>query len=141
MTNGQSVDPFVVHKSEAKERFFKQNFDYQSLITIPDVETYKNMFISEFGMSEAFAGWLKGLENGYVLQKYTSKLEVLNSMINSTKYPLQDSQIVEVPLSDEPTADELTNLWLAFKNTVSAVESAPQTDAFNAYRFASTQDT
>lgn len=141
LTDGQSVDPFVVHKSKAKERFFKQNFDYQSLITIPDVETYKNMFISEFGMSEAFAGWLKGLENGYILQKYVSKLEVLNTMINSAQYPLQSSQIVDVPLSDEPTAEELTNLWLAFKNTVSAIESAPQTDAFNAYRFASTQDT
>lgn len=141
LKNGDSVDPYVVYKSEAQERFFKVNFDYQSLITIPDVEMYKNMFISEFGMSEAFAGWLKGLENGYVLQKYVNKLEVLNTMINSTKYALQDSQKVDVTISETPTSDELVNLWLSFKNVISAMEAAPQTSAFNAYKFASTQDT
>ena len=37
LKNGESVDPYVVYKSEAKERFFQANFDYQSLITIPDL--------------------------------------------------------------------------------------------------------
>lgn len=141
LKNGESVDPYVVYKSEAKERFFQANFDYQSLITIPDLETYKNMFISEFGVSEAFAGWLKGLENGYILQKYVNKLEVLNKAINSVKYPLQNSQIAQVTLSDVPTNNELVDLWLSFKNIISAMQSAPQTSAFNSMKFASTQDT
>ena len=141
LKNGESVDPYVVYKSEAKERFFQANFDYQSLITIPDLETYKNMFISEFGVSEAFAGWLRGLENGYILQKYVNKLEVLNKAINSTKYPLQNSQIAKVTLSAEPTNNELVDLWLSFKNIISAMQSAPQTSAFNSMKFASTQDT
>lgn len=138
--NFQSVDPFVVYKAQANERFFKQNFDYQSLITIPDEGLYRNMFISEFGMSEAFAGWLKGLENGYVLQKYTNKLEAINAMLNSQKYPLKETQNVSVSLSDTPTGDELVNLWLAFKNTISAINAAPQTGAFNAMGFSTTQD-
>ena len=141
LKNGESVDPYVVYKSEAKERFFQANFDYQSLITIPDLETYKNMFISEFGVSEAFAGWLRGLENGYILQKYVNKLEVLNKAINSVKYPLQNSQIAQVTLSDVPTNNELVDLWLSFKNIISAMQSAPQTSAFNSMKFASTQDT
>ena len=141
LKNGESVDPYVVYKSEAKERFFQANFDYQSLITIPDLETYKNMFISEFGVSEAFAGWLRGLENGYILQKYVNKLEVLNKAINSVKYPLQNSQIAQVSLSDVPTNNELVDLWLSFKNIISAMQSAPQTSAFNSMKFASTQDT
>lgn len=141
LKNGESVDPYVVYKSEAKERFFQANFDYQSLITIPDLETYKNMFISEFGVSEAFAGWLRGLENGYILQKYVNKLEVLNKAINSVKYPLQNSQIAQVALSAEPTNNELVDLWLSFKNIISAMQSAPQTSAFNSMKFASTQDT
>lgn len=141
LQNFNSVDPFVVYKVQANERFFRQNFDYQSLITIPDEGLYRNMFISEYGMSEAFAGWLKGLENGYILQKYTNKLEAINAMLNSTQYPLKDSQQVSVSVSAVPTSEELVNLWLSFKNTISAINASPQTGAFNAMSFASTQDT
>ena len=101
----------------------------------------KQMFISEFGMSEFMAGIFTGLENGYISQVYLNKLEALNAGINSTNYPLKATQKVNVTIAgDEPTADELIAFILAVKNLASAFDLAPQTDAFNAMGFMSTQD-
>lgn len=139
--NGDSVDPNKVRLPEVKDRAFVQNFDYQSWITIPDEFAKKTIFISEFGMSEFMAGIMEGLENGYKVQKYENKLEVLNKAINSTKYPLQDSQRLEIDQAGEAmTSDELVQLILGIKNIVSAMDLAPQTDAYNALKYASTQD-
>lgn len=139
--NGDSIDPWKVRLPEVKDRCFKQNFDYQTWITIPDEFTKKTIFISEFGMSEFMAGIMEGLQNGYKVQKYENKLEVLNMAINSTKYPLKDTQKMDVTIAgDTPTTDELIQLVLAVKNVVSAMDLAPVTDAYNAMSYASTQD-
>lgn len=140
--DGDSVDPFVVRKPDVKERFFKQNFDYASLITIPDEYAMKQIFVSEFGMSEFMAGIMAGLENGYTTQVYLNKLEALNAAINSSEYPLQDTQKLVVTFKDPnaPTADELTSFILAVKNAVSAMNLAPQSNAYNAMKWTSTQD-
>lgn len=141
LTDGTGPDPFVVRKPTATERFFQQNFDYASLVTIPDEFAMKQMFISEFGMSEFMAGIFTGLENGYISQVYLNKLEALNAGINSTKFPLKATQKVNVTIAGkEPTADELVAFILAVKNLASAFDLAPQTDAFNAMGFMSTQD-
>lgn len=138
---GDSVDPFKVRLPEVKDRCFKQNFDYQSYITIPDEFTKKTIFLSEFGMSEFMAGIMEGLENGYKIQKYENKLEALNKAINSTKYPLKDTQKFSVSVAgDTPTDAELVQLILGVKNIVEAMDLAPQTDAYNAMSYASTQE-
>lgn len=139
--NGDSVDPFKVRIPELTERAFKQNFDYQSFITIPDDFTRKVIFVSEFGMSEFMAGIMEGLQNGYTVQKYNNKLEALNQALNSTKYPLQDTQKMNVTQAgDSMTRDELVQLVLALQNLSSALDLAPQTGAYNALKFESTQD-
>lgn len=139
--NGDSVDPWKVRLPEVKDRCFRQNFDYQNWVTIPDDFTKKTIFISDFGMSEFMAGIMEGLENGYKIQKYENKLEVLNKAINSEKYPAKDTQKMQVTITGEqPSADELVQLVLAIKNVVSAMDLAPQTDAYNALSYASTQD-
>lgn len=140
LKDGDSVDPFVVRKPDVTERFWKQNFDYQSLITMPDEFQMKQIFVSEYGMSEFMAGIMTGLENGYTIQRYTNKLEAINAGINSNETALQDTQHVQVTLSADPTADELTKFLLTVKNVVSAMTIAPQTDGFNAMHYASTQD-
>lgn len=140
LENGDSPDPFVVRKPVTRERFWKQNFDYASLITMPDDFQYKQIFISEYGMSEYIAGIMEGLQNGYVIQVYTNKLEALDKAINSTADPLQDSQKVEVEMSATPTDVQLKDFILAVKNTITAMTMAPQSGAFNALKFKSTQD-
>lgn len=142
LTTGQSVDPFIVRKPTATERFWKQNFDYQSFITIPDEFQRKQIFISEFGMSEFMAGIMEGLQNGYTIQAYENKLEAIHHFLTSTTHPLKDTQQVSVNIADitAPTEEEMVNLILTIRNVVSAMNLAPQTDAFNALGFSSTQD-
>lgn len=140
LVNGQSVDPFVVRKPVTNERIFAQNFDYCSLLTIPDEYAMKQIFISEFGMSEFMAGLMKGLENGYIIQKYENKLEAINAGINSTNYPLLDTQKVTVEMNTVPTESDYINLILAIRNTISAMTLGPQSSGFNAIGFSTIQE-
>lgn len=139
LVDGGSVDPFIIRKPTVTERFWKQNFDFQSLVTIPDDFQMKQIFVSEYGMSEFMAGIMGGLENGYIIQKYVNKLEAINAGINSTGNVMQDTQHVKANLSAVPTDEELKGFLMAVKNIVSAMTISPQTDAFNAMHFASTQ--
>ncbi len=140
LSNGDSPDPFVVKKPTTNERFYKQNFDYQSLLTMPDEFQFKQMFISEFGMSEYMGGLMTALENGYTVQLYENKLEAINAGINSTNHPLQDTQKINVSLSADPTAAELTEFILSVRNVVDAMTLGPQSNGFNAMKFSTFQD-
>ena len=138
LKDGDSPDPFVVRKPKASNRFFPRNFDYASLITMPDEWEQKRIFISEYGMSEFLAGVFEGLENGYVLQKYLNKKEAINAAINNPN--LKDSQTVDVSLSDEPTVDEMVNYQMQVANIIELMTTSAQTGGFNSEGFASTQD-
>lgn len=142
LTNGASVDPFVVRKPKAAERFFKRNFDYQSMITISDQYMLKDMFLNPYGIDEFMSGIMTGLQNGYINQVYLNKLEVIDKAINSTTWALKDTQKYEVSITTpgSPTANECIELIQLVKNIVSAMELGPQTDAYNALGFKSTQD-
>ena len=142
LQNGDSVDAWKVRKSEQTERFFQQNFSFQSWVTIQDFQV-KTIFISERGMGEFVAGIMQALQNGYTIQEFENILEALNKAINSQTYPLQDSQIVEVEVEDKDalTNEELTTTILAVKDVISAMNTSAQTGAYNAAKFASTVDT
>lgn len=137
-------DPFVVRKPTATERFFDQNFDYASLITIPDEFAMKQIFLGEYGMSEFMGGIMEGLQNGYTLQVYVNKLEAMNAAINSTTTPLQETQKVTLGYASNDstvaTSAELLSGLLTMKNIIQAISIAPQTGAYNALGFKSTQD-
>lgn len=141
LQNGAGPDPFIVWKPITQERFFEQNFNYQSIITIPDESRRRDIFASEYGMSDFVAGIMEGLENGYKIQTYENILKAINDgILNATKYPLKDTQKIQVSLSDVPTDSELRAFVLAINNVVSAMELDPQSDAFNAMGFSSTQE-
>lgn len=141
LKNGDSPDPFVVRKPELNERFYVQNFDYASLITVPDDFQFRTMFVSNYGIDEVMGGIMEGLRNGYVIQKYLNKLEALNAALNGVKHPLQATQQVDIAIAgNTPTAQELTQFILTIKNIISMMVMAPQTGAFNGANFKSTQD-
>ena len=142
LENGDSVDPFIVRKPNASERFFEQNFDYQSFITLQDFQV-KQIFIAEFGMGEFIAGVMAGLENGYKIQKSLNTKEALNSAINSTEYPLQDTQVINVTwdFTAEPTDAMLTGYLLGIKDVITAMTTTEQTSGYNAGHFATVVDT
>lgn len=138
LQDGDSPDPFVVRKPETNERFWTQNFDYASLVTMPDNALYKNMFVAEDGMSTYMAGIMKGLQNGYTLQKYTNKLEALNAGIHSTNFALKDTQ--QYQTADVVDAESIIAFIKLIRDIVSAMVFNPATAAFNSYGFESTQE-
>lgn len=142
---GSSVDPYIVRKPESSERFFGQNFDYQSFITIQDYQV-KTIFISEYGMGSYVAGIMEGLRNGYTIQEYENTLECLSKALNSETYPLQSTQIVEVDSWDSGeggvvSGEDLISLIRAIKNVNTAMSVCAQTSAYNAAKFATIVDT
>lgn len=142
LKNGDSVDPFVVYKPTMNQRFFGQNYDYQAMITIQEFQ-HKQIFASNYGMSELLAGIFQGLENAYTLQNYLNKLEAINAGINSTEHPLQDSQVVRMASWDSANTsnDQLMNFISAVKNIITNMDTLPQYSAYNAAGFATVQDT
>lgn len=138
LQDGDSPDPFVVRKPETNERFWTQNFDYASLITVPDNALYKNMFVAEDGMATYMAGIMKALQNGYTLQKYTNKLEALNAGLTSTNFPLKATQQYET--AEVTDATSIIAFIKLVRDIVSAMVFNPATAAFNAYGFESTQE-
>ena len=142
LQNGDSVDPFVVRKPEVSERFFQQNFDYQSFITVQDFQV-KTIFVSEYGMGSFLAGVMQALENGYTIQESLNVKEAINKALNSTAYALQDTQVARVAgwTDADVTAEQLADLLLLIKNIVTAMTVTEQTSAYNAAKFATVVDT
>ncbi|MBD5231656.1 MAG: hypothetical protein HDS66_05850 [Bacteroidales bacterium] len=143
LENGMSIDPFIVRKIEPTDRYFGPNFDYQSMITMPDEWTTKRIFTSRYGFSEFLAGIYQGLENGYIIQKYENKLEALNQAIKGDpRYPLQSGQTVTtgMPALQDATEEDIVNFVISINDTIEAMTYDTQTSAFNAYKFASVQD-
>lgn len=136
LQDGQSVDAWKLRKSKQDERFFEQNFDYQSYVSIQDFQL-KTIFISEFGVSSFVSGIMQSLKNGYIKQSYSNELEVLNAGINSVAYPLQDSQNVVLSswTDADPTADELKELLLELKDLGTMIDTSPSISGFNAAGF------
>lgn len=144
LQNYSSPDPFVVKKPELNERFYVQNFDYQSLVTVPDSFQFKTIFVAEYGMSETMSAIFTALQNGYTIQKFEAKLEALNTYLNSTQFPLQETQYMDVSLdpANLPTSDEtvLRDFILSIMNIVSAMDLGPASTAFNQAGFLTTVD-
>lgn len=137
LQDGQSVDPFIVRKPTMSERFYDQNFDYQSFVTLQDFNL-KQVFISEYGVSELVAGVMEGLQNGWTIQRYANKLEVLNTAINDAQ--LKATQQVTVNYTGTWTDAALKEFILAVMNVITSMTVSAQSSAFNMAGFASTQD-
>lgn len=137
LQDGDVRSPFITRKPEVGERFFQRNFDYQSLVTIQQYNV-KQIFVSEYGMSSFVAGIMTGLENGYVIQRYENTMELVNAALNSTKFPLQSTQVYTVGgwYEGEATNAQVISLLKLMKNIKTNIETKPQSSAFNAAKFA-----
>lgn len=135
LTDGQSVDPFIVRKPENNERFYEcGNFNYQSFITISEFQA-KTIFLEEYGIANFISGIMQGLENGYKLQKEVNIYEALNKCINEAT--LQTSQIETITIADvnNMTNDELLSFIDKVKSIATKLETVTATSAFNALQF------
>lgn len=141
LQNGSSVDPFVVRKPEAKERFFQRNCDYASGITIQDYQI-KNIFLNEMGMSSFIAGIMSGLENGYKEQMELNVYQCLHEAINSVTKPLQDTQKIELTSWTDggATEAELLDFITQLQDLATAMDTSITQKGFNANAFETAVD-
>lgn len=139
--NGDSVDPFVVRKPEAKERFFQKNSDYASGITIQDFQI-KNIFLNQSGMSAFIAGIMAGLENGYKEQMELNVYKCLHEAINSQDKPLQDTQKITLTSWTDggATEAELLDFITQLQDLATAMDTSITQKGFNANEFETAVD-
>lgn len=139
LQDGDSIDMFTVRKPDLDERFFTQNFDFQNFITLQEYQI-KLILQNEFGMEQVTGGIVKQLENSFKTQRYLNTLEALNAGINSSDYPLKDTQVVEMDSWGSGTGGavtdaELLNFIQAVKKMSYALSITPSTKAYNAAGF------
>ena len=136
LKNGDSPDPFVVRKSEAKERFFSFNFGFQSLVTIQEYQV-KTIFLDEYGMSSFLGGIMQALENGYKYQLELNVYKCIHECINSATHPLQDTQKIELDSwTDAGVTDaELLAFIGQLQDLATAMETSITQKGFNANKF------
>jgi len=142
LENGSSVDPWKVRKPKTSQRFFEQNYDYQNLITIQEFQA-KQIFLDEYGMGQYIAGILQGLETGRVKQEYVNIKEVLNAGINSTEYPLKDTQKIETQLPKDlstVTDDQLRGFIENIMDLMTGMSVQVSSGQYNAAGFDSKVD-
>lgn len=136
LQDGQSVDHYIVRKPKVEERFFSQNFDFQNFFTLQDFQI-KQILQSEFGMDQITSGIVAQMENSYQKQRYLNELEALSAGINSTDFPLQTNQVLEMDSwTDAGVTDaELLGFIQSVKNLVANMTLSPSTSAYNAGKF------
>lgn len=141
LTNGGSVDPYVIRKPELNERFFPLNYDYQSLISMQDID-FKRILLNEGQIGAVAAGVMEGIETGRIVQENLLVKQTLNAGINSTKHPLKETQKYKISsLTSNDIADytneQLVDLIVALGDIFSAMFAVdnPATSMYNAAGF------
>ena len=134
LTDGGSVDPFVIRKPSAKERFYNRNVSIQNQITVQEFQA-KTMFIGESSMSAWLTGIMNGLELGYKIQLELNIYECLHTAINSAG--LQDTQkIALASWTDAGVTDaELKDFIAQLQDLGTAMDTCITQSGFNENKF------
>lgn len=134
--NGNSVDMQKIRIPDSSERFFRMNFNYQSLLTLSDMRA-KQIFTNMYGMEAYLAGFAKALRNGYTIQHSLNVKECLHAALTSEISPLQDTQEIELNswTDNAVTEAEIKGLVRTVDDIVDAMTTTESTDAYNAYLF------
>lgn len=144
LKDGMSIDPYVVKKPDSDERFYRMNFDYQSMITLQDINL-QQIFLKSDGIFTYVEGITKNFNDAYYIQKYQMFRNMINLAINSTTFPIQDTQlydgdkIADLANIDSATAGEAQAAMRAFMevldNLKGAMEANTMIDTLNAKKF------
>lgn len=135
LQNGGSVDPYLIRKPEVIERFFKQNMDYQNLVTMQEIN-FRKIFLDEYGINNFVMSILAGLDESYALFKFEFMREMLHKIIHSTNYPLQNSQKIIVPIINEETSNkDMSKTLQILKLVKDDMDTTGLSGAFNALKY------
>lgn len=137
--DGTSVDHQKVRKAPLESRFFYMNFDFQNFVTLSEPQL-KLILQNEYGMEQITSGIMAQMENSLKKQRYINELECLSHGINSTDFPLKETQKLNLDAWGSGTGGVVTDAdLLGFvqiaKNLAYELALVPSSSAYNAGGF------
>lgn len=134
--SGKSVDPNVPRIKPIGQYFLKLNLNYQNQVTIDTVRR-KTILDDEYGMDILTSAEMAQMSADYKKYRYEMTLNALNAGIQSTEFPLQNTQTVTLPewTDGAPTATQLQSLVQAIKDVAGNLQYTTSTAAYNAAGF------
>lgn len=141
LRNGDSPDQYEVRKPEIEQRYFGLNWNYQNWVTLQDFDL-KQGWLTENGIGNITSAIFLMIEEDRANVNYAKFFEVLSGAINSTEYPLRNTQILSVAswTAASPTDNELNSLVELVKDTVETLDITPTNSAFNAADYPNSAD-
>lgn len=140
LKDGDTVDPWTVMKGKMTQMFWKNNFNFQTGITLQPFER-RQILASDYGMDEITAGHIRQLYVTFGTERQLAVLDCLNSMINSETFPLRSTQKIAVNSwtdtngIDSVTTAELTNLLSLIGRITRVMRATISSGAYNARNF------
>lgn len=147
LQDGSWINDYKIRKPQASERFYRQNFDFATWITVQEINLRK-IFLNENGIAEFVGSITRGLEKSYYIAKFEMLKKVLNGALTSTQTPLQDTQKYDAnattgyPALANITSDNAQSVqqaWKEFqfllKEIRDTMNSNPLLTSFNAAKF------
>lgn len=132
LKNGDSVDPFIVRKPAVVQEYYGLNLNYQNYFTLQDFDL-KGGWLTEGGINDIITEFYALVDLDRAEYEFAKFYEVLNGALNSTKYPLKDTQqlVLDSWNESEPTDAEIRNLIELMKNVVETFDVLPAVDIYN----------
>lgn len=130
LKNGDSVDPFVVRKPEIIQEYFGLNENYQNWFSLQDYDL-KLGWTTEGGINDIVSAIYEMVDLDKIEYRYALFFKVLDGAINSTKYPLKDTQKLTTPWTTGTDA-EVKALVELVKDIEESISAVPAIDILNA---------
>lgn len=141
LEQGKSVDMFLINKTKNTERFFTTNFNFQAHITIQDEDLLNVAFHYSYGLADYLSELTRRLYAAYSLDFYSAKMEAISNGIKSEKYPLLDTQKLEVDFDMEnPQEEDFLNFTIAVNDIHTEMKVKPVLNKYNSLKYETALD-
>lgn len=130
LKNGDSVDPYVVRKGQIVTEYFSLNENYQNWFSIQDFDL-KLGWTSEYGVDDIVSAMYEMVDLDKIEYRYALFFKVLDGAINSTTYPLKDTQKLTTTWTTGTDA-EVKALVELVKDIEESITTVPAIDILNA---------
>lgn len=130
LENGSSPDQFAVRKAELDQSYWGLNWDYQNWISIQDFDL-KGAWLRPNGIGETVSAIFNMIALDKTETEYGVYWYILGEAIHSTKYPLQNTQKMELS-ADLSTEAGVRGFIKTLKNVARSMNNKPSNPMFNA---------
>lgn len=133
LQNGDGPDAEEVRKPEIIQDYWTTNWNYQNWITLQDFDL-KGGWLRMNGIGEVTSAIFQMIALDRTETEFARFFQALDGALNSTTYPLQASQKLE--LTSDLTTEAGVRSFIKFvKNVSRSISCVPATDMFNAAKY------